>query len=348
MDHPATSEYPSLSRPDSIPKSSILPAFVLFLMSPLIAEMLLGSTRLTKMGGLVLVAPFYGCGVLLIRELVRRRTTSWWPVVLFGAAYMLLEEGLTLQTLFNPDFVNAAKLGGRWLGVNFVLTQWEMGYHIVWSICIPIAITELLFPDRRTQPWLGRIGMIVCAIIFALAALALGTAFRKMIMPGYHAPSMHLLVTAGLACALALLALTWSKARASTNEVEDSAPRRTPPWWLIGISTAIWAMSLFGLLAIPQSIKPTNTVAIFMLAQLGLTFVLVWRWTILSTSNPNWSDSHRWAMVFGPILVSASFGVVAVTADSRIDQIGVASFTVVTLITLLILATTRRVRSVTR
>jgi hypothetical protein len=146
-----------------------LPAFVLFLMSPLIAEVLLGATRLTKIGGLILVAPFYGCGVLLIRELVRRRTTSWWPVVLFGAAYMLVEEGLTLQTLFNPDFVNAAKLGGRWLGVNFVLTQWELGYHIVWGICIPILATELLFPDRRTQPWLGPLGVSVCAIVFALA-----------------------------------------------------------------------------------------------------------------------------------------------------------------------------------
>ena len=107
-----------------------LAGFVLFLMSPLIAEVLLGATSLTHIGGLFLVAPFYGCGVLLIRELVRRRTTSWWPVVLFGAAYTLVEEGLSFQTLFNPDFVNAAKFGGRWHGVNFGLTQWEFGYHI--------------------------------------------------------------------------------------------------------------------------------------------------------------------------------------------------------------------------
>jgi hypothetical protein len=116
---------------------------------------------------------------------------------------------------------------------------------------------------------------------------------------------------------------------------------------LIGISAAIWAMSLFGLLVIPPSIKPTNTVAIFMLAQLGFTILLVWRWKILSTSNVSWTDAHRWALVFGPILVSASFGVVAVTADSRIDQIGVASLAILTLITLLILATTRRARTVT-
>jgi len=347
LEQPTASESASQFLPEPTPKSAIWPALVLFLMSPLIAEVLLGATRLTKIGGLILVAPFYGCGVLLIRELVRRRTTSWWPVVLLGAAYMLVEEGLALQTLFNPNFVNAAKLGGRWLGVNFVLTQWELGYHIVWSICIPIAITELLFPARRTQPWLGRLGVSVCAIVFALAALALGAAFRRMIMPGFHAPCLHLLITAGLACAFALLALTWPRGKASTNSAQTPAPRRTPPWWLVGILAAIWGTSLFGLFVIPASIKPNNTVTIFMVAQVGFTAVLVWRLKILSTNNPGWTDAHRWALVFGPVLVSSSFGVVAVTADSRIDQIGVASFAIVTLTTLLILAR-RGARSVTR
>lgn len=63
---------------------------------------------------------------------------------------------------------------------------------------------------------------------------------------------------------------------------------------------------------------------------------------ILSTDNPGWTDAHRWALVFGPVLVSSSFGVVAVTADSRIDQIGVASFAMGTLTTLLIFARARR------
>jgi hypothetical protein len=336
LDYPTASESANQFLPELKPKTAIWPALVLFFMSPLIAEVLLGATRLTKIGGLILVAPFYGCGVLLIRELVRRRTTSWWPIILFGFAYMLIEEGLTLQTLFNPDFVNAAKLGGRWLGVNFVLTQWEIGYHVVWSICIPILITELLFPARRTQPWLGRLGVSVCAIVFALAALALGAAFRTMIMPGFHAPFLHLLITAGLACAFALSALTWPRAKARTP-----APRETPPPWVVGILAAIWGMSLFGLFVIPASIKPTNTVAIFMLAQVGLTAVLVWRLKILSTDNPGLTDAHRWALVFGPVLVSSTFGVVGVTADSRIDQIGVASFAIVTLTTLLILARRR-------
>jgi len=347
LEQPTASAYANLSPLEPSPKSAILPAFVLFIMSPLIAELMLGATRLTHIGGLIIVAPFYGCGVLLIRELARRRTTSWWPIVLFGCAYMLVEEGLTLQTIFNPDFVNAGKLGGRWLGVNFVLTQWEIGYHIVWSICIPIAITELLFPARRTQRWLGQLGVSLCAIVYVLAALALGAVFRKIVMPGFHTTFPHLLVTAGLACAFAISALTWPRAKTCTNSVQNPAPRLTPPWWSVGILAAMWAMSLFGLFVIPPSIKPTNTVVIFMLAQLGFTSVLVWWLKIISTNNPGWTDAHRWALVFGPVLVSSSFGLVEVTADNQIDQIGVASFTIVTSITLLILAR-RGARSRTR
>jgi hypothetical protein len=346
LEQPTASEYANLSLQEPTPKSAILPAFVLFIMSPLIAGLLLGTTRLTQIRGIVITAPFYGCGVLLVRELVRRRTTSWWPIVLFGAAYVLVEEGQTLETIFNPDFLNAGKLGGRWIGVNFVLTQWQIGYHVVWSICIPILTTELLFAARRTQRWLGQLGVTVCAIVYVLAALALGAVFRKIVMPGFHTTFPHLLVTAGLACAFAISALTWPRAKTSTNRDQDPAPRLTPPWWLVGILAAIWALSLFGLFVIPPSIKPTNTVVIFMLAQLGFSAVLVWRLKIISTNNPGWTDAHRWALVFGPVLVSSSYGLVA-TADNRIDQIGVASFAIVTLITLLILAR-RCVRSVAR
>ena len=327
---------PLLSEPK--PKSATLPVFVLFILSPLIAEVLLGATPLTHIGGLAVVAPFYGCGVLLIRELVRRRTTSWWPIVLFGFAYVLVEEGLTLQTLFNPDFVNAAQLGGRWLGVNFVLTQWEIGYHVVWSICIPILITDLLFPTRRSQRWLGRLGVIVCAIVYVLAALVLGATFRKIIMPGFRAPFPHLLITAGLALTFAISALTWPRAEIPTSGVQRPKPRPTAPWWFVGIFATAWAMSLFGLFFIPSSIRPTNTVGIFMLAQLSFTVFLVRRLKMISTNNPGWTGAHRWTLVFGPVLVSSSFGLFSMTANSRIDQIGVASFAMMTFVTLLILA----------
>ena len=215
------------------------------------------------------------------------------------------------------------------------------GYHIVWSVCIPILIVELLFLGRGRQPWLRWRGVTVCAIVYALAALALGMVFRKMIMPGFHTTSLHLIVTAGLACTLVMAVLAWPKTKLTANDVPNPASRLTPPWWLAGILAAIWAASLFGLFLIPASIKPTKVVAIFMLAQLAFTGVLVWRLQVVSRNNPGWTDAHRWALVFGAVLVSSGFGLLAITAGSRIDQIGVALFSGVTLITLFILATGR-------
>ena len=59
-----------------------------------------------------------------------------------------------------------------------------------------------------------RFGVTVCAIVFVLAALVLGAGFRRIMMPDFYAPSSHLLITAGLACAFALSALTWPRAKA--------------------------------------------------------------------------------------------------------------------------------------
>src|SRR6185437_7601022 len=70
-EQPPAGECPTLLLSEPMPKSTALPVFVLFVLSPLIAEVLLGATPLTHIGGLVIVAPFYGCGVLIIRELVR-------------------------------------------------------------------------------------------------------------------------------------------------------------------------------------------------------------------------------------------------------------------------------------
>jgi hypothetical protein len=45
---------------------------------------------------------FYGAGVVLIREIAQRLRLSAWGVVLLGCAFALVEEGLALQTIFNP------------------------------------------------------------------------------------------------------------------------------------------------------------------------------------------------------------------------------------------------------
>src|SRR5437868_2902398 len=89
------------------------PVFVLFVLSPLVAEVLFGATPISRLGSLVVVAPLYGGGVVFIRELARRRGPGWWRIALLGAAYGVVEEGLAIQSMFNPDLFNAGIVGGR-------------------------------------------------------------------------------------------------------------------------------------------------------------------------------------------------------------------------------------------
>jgi hypothetical protein len=54
----------------------------------------------------------YGVGTNLIRELRIRWKKGWLTVFILAAAYMVAEEGLMLNTLFDPT----RNTMGRWLG----------------------------------------------------------------------------------------------------------------------------------------------------------------------------------------------------------------------------------------
>ena len=64
-----------------------LPVFTLFILSPWVAEVLFGATPLSRIGALLVVAPLYGGGAILIRELARHRGPGWRQIFLLGAVY---------------------------------------------------------------------------------------------------------------------------------------------------------------------------------------------------------------------------------------------------------------------
>jgi hypothetical protein len=63
----------------------------LLVLSPLIAEFLLGNQPITQVGGLVLLAPVYGWAAVLIREVTRRTSRGRPTIFLLGAAYGLFQ-----------------------------------------------------------------------------------------------------------------------------------------------------------------------------------------------------------------------------------------------------------------
>src|SRR3954468_11985130 len=153
----------------------VLPAIGLFFLAPFISEYLLGDFPLTKLGYMFILAPMYGGGALLIREVVRRSSKGWPTILLLAFAYAVLEEALTTQTLFNPNYLKlnlhlldpayipALGIGGWW--TIFVLTL-----HTVWSISTSIALIEAWVPERASMPSLGRVGLSIDSLLFVVAA----------------------------------------------------------------------------------------------------------------------------------------------------------------------------------
>src|SRR5271169_2664844 len=126
------------------------PPWFLFFFAPLTAEYVSGSSP--YLNPFVWVGNFllYGAGTLLIRELRVRWKKGWLAVFILAAAYMIAEEGLMLNTLFDPT----RHTEGRALGVNWVWTTGMLMVHSLVSILAPLLLTEAIYDEQANQPWL--------------------------------------------------------------------------------------------------------------------------------------------------------------------------------------------------
>ena len=310
------------------------PVFVLIVLSTFIGEVLLGATPVSRLGGLVVVTPLYGGGAVLIRELARRRGPGWGRIALLGAAYAIIEEGLAIQSMFNPNLFNAGLLGGTVLGVNWVWVEWTFGYHIMWSIAIPILLTELLFPARRAAPWLGRTGVAIAGVVYTIGALAVAAIFRQVVAPDFRAPAILLIGAALLVVTLVVLALIWPVSQAAP--APTTSVRNAPSPWLVGLVTFVGAGAWFNLVGLPHSLRAGALVLAPMLGEIAIAIAvatLIRRW---SGPDRAWTDLHRLALASGALLISMLFGFFFVTASNPIDQLGqgVASIVAIGLLAL--------------
>lgn len=189
----------------------VLPVITLVLLAPLVAEVLIGDLPFDVTGAVAFVTlmPIYGGGVLLIRELVRRCGRGWPSILLLGIAYGVVEEGLALQGMFSPTIYNGLgpAWGARLLGVNGVYTEVQLVNHAVWSIAIPILLTELIFPACRRQPYLGRFGLGVTSFVYLLGVGLVALSARTSLDHGYLAPPALLFGALVIVVVLGVVAL---------------------------------------------------------------------------------------------------------------------------------------------
>jgi len=117
----------------------------------------------------------YGSGALLIHDAGIRWKKGWATILLLGAAYGVLEEGVALSTLFDPNAGPVGALGayGHWLGVNWIWAAGIVPFHAIFSISIPILLLGMAIPQTRLKPLLSRRGTITVLLVLSFDVVVL-------------------------------------------------------------------------------------------------------------------------------------------------------------------------------
>ncbi len=273
----------------------VLPAVGLFFVAPLVAEYLLGDIPISMLGALVILAPMYGGGALLIRELVRRTGRGWPSILVLALAYAIFEEAFTTQTLFNPNYLgmNFHLLDHAYipaLGMGAWWTVFVLTLHTVWSISTSIALVDAMVPDRAAEPWLGTPGVVITAILFVLASVA-SAAFSVKQDKAHFVASAAQFIWAGIICAV-VAGAGFFLPKSPRARVARAAPNP----WLVG-GFALIASSLF-------LVTPSGWGWGAVAAELGLeavAIVLISFWSRRS----GWDGRHRLALAGGAALTYA-------------------------------------------
>ncbi len=295
------------------PKRNIFAVVMLFFVAPLVAEYLLGDLPLNLLAALIVLAPGYGGAAVLIREIARRTGRGWPTMLMLGAAYALIGEGLVTQSLFNPDYLKMhmhlldhAYIPALGMGAWWTLFMFNL--HTFWSMGVSIALVEALFPAEAETPWLGLIGDGVVAVVFVLGtAASFGLGMKQNRFVASHAQ----LVSAAVLSALLIVSAFLIPARRSYRS-EGSAPS---PWIMgaiafvlgMGVLTAPLIGSVVGMGLLKATTDWGWPAAGAMLA-FDLVFLIL---VTFFSRRSGWSALHTLSLAAGGAL---DYGIHAFTA----------------------------------
>ncbi len=321
------------------------PAFALALLAPIVAEVLSGATRISYIFVLVPEIMVWGCGALIIREIVRRRHLPWTSMLLMGLGLSIAEEFLIQQTSLAPLPWISGPIYGRALGVNWLYFLFMLGYESVWVVLVPVHLTEMTFWRRRDQPWLPTRALIISALIFVIGSCAAWYSWIKRARPMlFHVPAY---ATPRVTLLLGLVAIVGLVIVALSLRERPRTPAVTPPGpWLIALAALAFGFSwyvLLGFIFTPNFSLRALPFWVPMLAGIAwamAAFVLFSRWS----SSSRWDGRHRYALIFAAILVCMIAGFLGSSAWPRIDVIGKSILDIVAVILLLALGRVQQKR----
>jgi hypothetical protein len=324
-----------------IPWRPRTPAITLILLAPLVGEVLNGATRLSFIFVFVLQIMIWGCGTLLIRELVHRWNGGWPSITLLGLALSVIVEVLLLQTSVAPlPWLQLASIPvyDRIWGVNWLWFAFMLGYEAVWIVLVPILITELIFPEQRHEDWVSRRGLTIATIAFVVGSPALWAVWTQNAVPfAFHQPkywppqsTLLLGVFATVLLGVAAYVVRHSSSRTPST---SSAPA---PWIVSAVAAALalpWWI-LIVLVFVPQPSLPLSLVLLAALIWAAATYLLIRRWSMSST----WNDRHRWALAFGALMICMLLGYLGSSLWPVIDLAAKILFNAIAVAGMIVLA----------
>jgi hypothetical protein len=243
------------------------------------------------------------------------------------------------MSLFNPNYVGLRLLDNGYipqLGIGVPWTVLVLTLHVVWSVSVPIALVEALFYSRRTEPWLGRIGLGVTGVLFLFGCAAMTA--TSVAQSGFVATTPQLTATFLIAVLLIVIGLFVVRPGAGDAPV---AAGHAPSPWLVGVA-AFAVSSAFKQL--PLDWSPWLYVGLALTLAL-LTIGTVWTWS----RRRDWGDAQRLALAAGPLFTYAWTGFPqppVMAADPTVDLIGNAVFAIAAIALVVIAAMRLRRRSV--
>lgn len=305
------------------PARYLAPAFTLIFLAPFIAEVLRGATRVSFLFAFVPELMMWGCGALIIRDLVRRWGGGWTSVLLLGLTLAVFEECVVQQTSLAPLPWPAISANyGRSYGVNWIYFLYMLGYESVWVVVVPIQVTELIFPERRDVTWLRTGGMIANIVVFLLGARVAWYAWIKRARPMvFHAPEYDVPWSTIVVFLVVISSLFLLAFLARHVERGDSTTRTAPPAWSMVAAAMLFGFPWERLMVLIFGERSTQPYWVSMalgVAWGGFAYFFIRYWSV----GRGWNDKHRWGLTFGAALVCMIAGFSGSSMWPRMDLVG--------------------------
>ena len=305
------------------------PVWTLFFLAPVIGELISGSAppvEFFRPFSLLLLAALYGSGALLVREISLSWEKRWPTIFVLGLAYGIVEEGLMVKSFFDPNWMDLGLLGvyGRVWGVNWVWSMFLTLYHAVFSIAIPIYLTELIYPAVRDECWLTRRGVRSFAVLLTADVL-----FGFLLLTTYRPPFLPYTLSI-----ITVLFLGWLGKRMPLRWWQGDGGKVRGTFWFF----LVGALGSFGLF-LTNYLLPTFDVPVILTlavcAAIPFVLLVAVRWL---SGRGTWVEKQRLALVTGGMSFLIFGALVAETSTDRMDNpAGMAVVGMLTIVAFVIL-----------